>query len=196
MSMADTPESNDEIPAFRISPKKVDDSWKEEMRREREHVAAAAAQAPAAPAAAAAGPGTIENFPPPADGQPQSQIPGEKETGSEPAATPDKAGQMQSKIFMNLLASLAQQTLMQLGEIESPYSGQREFDLRGAKSTIELLGVLQSKTKNNLTAEENEALTEALHDLHQRFVEVTREVQRQMQAQAQKAALAGGRPGR
>src|SRR5438105_202567 len=54
-AMADSDEKKDEIPAFKFSQKKVDDSWKEEVRREREAAArAAAAQRPQAASAAPA----------------------------------------------------------------------------------------------------------------------------------------------
>jgi hypothetical protein len=198
-TMADSnEEKKEEVPAFRFSEKKVDDSWKEEVRRERE----LAAKAGAAPAAGE------RKAPPsakPAAGQQQKQSSPDEDDGdlddggaAAPAAeksTRSAAEQQQSKIFMNFLAGLAQQTLMQLGEIESPFTGQREVDLQGARYTIELLSTIQNKTKGNLTPEEESALKDAIHDLKMRYVEVTQEVQRQMQAQAAKGGPGGGAAG-
>ena len=183
--MADTPggeqdKQKEEIPAFRFTEKKVDDSWKEEVRRER---LAAEKGAPGtkgpAPAAGAAA---------------QPQEPARGKGKPEEGATPQTA---QAKIFMEFLAGLAQQALMQLGEIESPFTGQREVDLQGARYTIELLAILQAKTKGNLSPEEDTALKNVLRDLKLRYVEIANEAQRQMAAQVHKAAKEGGgrRPG-
>ena len=191
-------EKKEDVPAFRFSEKRVDDSWKEEVRRERE-LAAKAAAGPAAGGKAPAAPKSPAS-------QQQSQAPGASPEDEEleddtlaPAAPAAKsnlsaAEQQQSKIFMNFLAGLAQQTLMQMGEIESPFTGQREVDLQGARYTIELLSTIQHKTRTNLLPEEESALKDAIHDLKMRYVEVTQEVQRQMQAQAAKGGP-GGAPG-
>ena len=59
--MSDTPENEpkEDIPAFKITPKTVDESWKEEARRDREQLAARVCQqvrrVPATPTARQAG---------------------------------------------------------------------------------------------------------------------------------------------
>jgi hypothetical protein len=188
--MTDTPTGqNEEIPAFRISEKKVDDEWKEQMRRERAAAAAAReappqraqAPAPGAPAAAAA---------------PESMPGARPAPQAQPGQPKASAADQQAKIFMALLGSLAQQALMQLGEIPNPFTGQQELDLQGGRSTIDLLAVLQAKTKGNLSAEESQALEETIHDLKMRYIEIANEVQRHMQAEAQRAMGKGpARPG-
>lgn len=177
----------EDIPTFRITEKKVDDSWKEEARREKE--AAARAAGPAKPRAE-----PMPNQPATAKAAPSAEAP--KPEGEAPAKSP--AEQQQAKIFMTFLAGLAQQALMQLGEIENPYTGQQDLDLQGARYTIELLATIQAKTKGNLTPNEDQSLTETIHDLKLRYVEVANEVQRQMAAQMQKGAPGAGgglRPG-
>ena len=206
--MADSnEEKKDEVPAVRFSEKKVDDSWKEEVRREREAAARAAAGKPeprkASPAPAKA-PASAESPAAPTAKAADADDLEEAEEAGEAAPDPNApklsaAEQQQSKIFMNFLAGLAQQTLMQMGEMESPYTGQREVDLQGARYTIELLATVQNNTNGNLLPDEATALKEALHDLKIRFVEVTQEMQRQMQAKAAggPGGLGGGglRPG-
>ncbi|MGD0088598.1 MAG: DUF1844 domain-containing protein [Planctomycetota bacterium] len=185
--MAEKPaEPNEEVPAFIVSEKKVDDSWKEEVRRERER--AARGEAPSAPS------GKPDTQAPPGGGPAAAQAqPGREAPRGKRAAQPQDQA---AKMFITFLAGLAQQTLMQLGDIANPFSGQREVDLQGARYTIELLSVIQAKTKNNLTEEEENALTSSIGDLKMRFVEVANEVQRQMQAEAQRAATRGAaRPG-
>ena len=195
-------EKKEEIPAFKISDKRVDDSWKEEVRREREAAAAAKAAAattakPAAAGSAAPAPAHDDDplAPQPSTG---AAKPAASKTGGPPA--PQKpagtaAEQQATKIFMNFLAGLAQQALMQMGEIESPFSGQREMDLQGARYTIELLSVIEQRTHGNVTEDEATAMKEAIHDLRVRFVQITQEVQRQMAAQAAGGKGAPGVPG-
>jgi len=185
---ANPEEEKQDIPAFRISDKRVDDSWKEEVKREREQAAAAKAAQKTPPAAEAAAAGALPKE--------ATQEGADQKSPAAPAAKSESAEpptvlQQQSQIFMSLLAQLAQQALIQLGEIESPYSGQREMDLRGGRYSIELLATIQAKTKGNLNAEEEASLHETLHDLKLRFVELTNELQRQ----AQKKAMGGARPG-
>lgn len=181
--MAEKPEASpDEIPAFRVSEKRVDDSWKEEVRRERE----AAAKALAAESRPAA-PSPVPGAPGPAPAKPGAQ--GQK-------APPPTAEQQQSRVFLSFVATLAQQALLQLGDIQNPVTGQHEVDLQGARYVIDVLGVIQAKTKGNLTAEEVEALSGTIGELKMRYVEVANEVQRQMQAQVQRSAPRGPlRPG-
>ncbi|MFH0938434.1 MAG: DUF1844 domain-containing protein [Planctomycetota bacterium] len=183
--MTDNPQDpsklNEEIPTFRISPKKVDDSWKEEVRREQK--AADATGGYNTPS------GKSINNP---DSATKAAVPREVgKTVEAPQSALSAAEQQQSKIFMTFIAGLAQQALMQLGEIESPFTGQREVDLQGARYSIELLSILQIKTKGNLTKEEAAALTEALRDLKMRYIEIANEMQRQMAAQIQKSAKGG-----
>lgn len=193
--MAEEPvKPNENIPAFRVSEKKVDSSWKEEVRREREKAEQAATPrspvaepAGAAPAAASAGARV--------KGGGGGGV-GGGEGGREKQSPQQALEQQQSKIFLSFMANLVQQTLIQLGDIPNPFSGQREVDLQGARYTIEVLSVIQAKTKNSLTAEEEEFLTGGIGDLKMRYVEIANEVQRQMQAEAQKAAARGPqRPG-
>ena len=181
-------ENKEEVPAFRISPKRVDDSWKEEVRRERE--AAARVAAGAVPAASPAAQQEASGPAPKNSAAPEAAEPGENP--KEQKAAGGVGEQQQTKIFMTFLAGLAQQCLMQMGEMESPYSGQREMDMQGARYTIELLATIQNKTKNNLSPEESEALNDAIHDLKIRYIEITQELQRQVQAKAGGGAV---RPG-
>ena len=74
---------------------------------------------------------------------------------------------------MSFLAGLAQQALMQLGEIENPFSGQVELDLQGARYTIEILNTLLAKTKGNLSVDEERLLKDALYQLRMRYLSKT-----------------------
>ena len=54
----------------------------------------------------------------------------------------------------------------------SPDGGDSQ-DLELARTDLDLLGLLQEKTKGNLTGDEERLLTQALTDLRMRYVEVT-----------------------
>lgn len=72
--------------------------------------------------------------------------------------------------FQHFISGVAAQVLMQLGELENPMAGEKRVDLESARYSIDILQMLEEKTKGNLTPEEQRYLTAALHDLRMRFV--------------------------
>lgn len=72
--------------------------------------------------------------------------------------------------FLSFLSGIAAQALMQLGEIDSPIYGKRIVDLDAARYSIDVIGILEEKTKGNLTDEEARYVAAALHDLRMRYV--------------------------
>ena len=83
----------------------------------------------------------------------------------EPQAEPK-----QSLTLTNFLTSLGYQTLMHLGELPHPDTQERNLDLEAAKETIDLLGLLESKTRGNLTPEEDQIFKTLLPELQMKFV--------------------------
>ncbi len=73
--------------------------------------------------------------------------------------------------FAVLATSFSTQALMALGEIENPFTKKRETDLDEAKFHIDMLSMLEVKTKGNLTPDEARMLEALLFDLRMRFVE-------------------------
>jgi len=72
--------------------------------------------------------------------------------------------------FSTFVFSLSSSALAHLGEIPDPMTGQKKGDLALAKQTIDILGMLEEKTKGNLTSEEDSLLKSVLYDLRLRFV--------------------------
>jgi hypothetical protein len=72
--------------------------------------------------------------------------------------------------FSSFLLSLSSSTLLHLGEIADPQSGEKKKDLALAKQTIDIITLLKDKTKGNLTEEEEKLLEHLLYDLRMRFV--------------------------
>lgn len=75
--------------------------------------------------------------------------------------------------FFQLVLSLQAAAWQQMGKVASPVTGKVERDLNQAKVSIDILEMIQKKTKGNLTGEEQKLLDQALHDLHLNYVEET-----------------------
>jgi len=76
--------------------------------------------------------------------------------------------------FSTFVLSLSHSALVHLGDAPPPDGQAPERNLPLARQTIDLLGILQEKTRNNLTGEEERLLDQALYDLRMRFVEVSK----------------------
>lgn len=72
--------------------------------------------------------------------------------------------------FGTLVAELAMQASLFMGEIPDPETNEPIVDLNRAKYLIDELGVLEEKTKGNLTPQEDQALKTMLFDLRMRYV--------------------------
>jgi hypothetical protein len=81
--------------------------------------------------------------------------------------------------FNGLVGMLATQAVMYMGAMADKTSGQAIFDPEYSKHMIDLLGVLEEKTKGNLTDDEARDLQQILHELRSRFVELARVVAEQ-----------------
>ncbi len=57
--------------------------------------------------------------------------------------------------------------------MEHPVTGKREVDLELGKHWIDILGMLQQKTRGNLLAQEQQVLEGLLADLRMQFVSLT-----------------------
>jgi hypothetical protein len=73
--------------------------------------------------------------------------------------------------FPTFVISLCTQALAHLGEIPDPATGTISADLNGARQLIDILAILQEKTRGNLDADESTLIEQALYDLRIRFVE-------------------------
>jgi len=81
---------------------------------------------------------------------------------------------MPSIDFTTFVASLSHSALMHLGEAPPLEGHPAEQNFPLARQTIDLLGLLEEKTKGNLTGDEERILAHTLFDLRTRFVEVSK----------------------
>ena len=132
----------------------VDEDWKSQVQREKEtlaaQVATPAASTTAAPAAGASSTPTA----------PESQ-------GAAPQRGPLPPASL-TILITSLIAQASmvlEESLKQEGEVRTQY-------LEEARHIIDLLGVLEEKTKGNCTEEETKLLTQALYEMRMAFVAV------------------------
>jgi hypothetical protein len=76
--------------------------------------------------------------------------------------------------FVNFLMSIASNAAAALGMMEHPVTGQRGVDLPLGKHWIDVLGMLEEKTRGNLSPQEQQIFTGLLSDLRMQFVSLTR----------------------
>lgn len=76
--------------------------------------------------------------------------------------------------FINFLMSIASNAASSLGMMEHPVTGERGVDLQLGKHWIDILGMLQEKTKGNLHPQEEKIFTGLLADLRMQFVSLSK----------------------
>jgi hypothetical protein len=72
--------------------------------------------------------------------------------------------------FLDLVQYLQMGAMVGLGMLQGPDGKRPPVDLPAAKDAIDLLGILQEKTKGNLTKEEEEVLREGLYHLRMGYM--------------------------
>lgn len=151
----------------------VDSDWKMQARAEKEKLEAAEKQAATKrPAAAPASPGA----------------PG----GAMGAGAEGGPRELPPADFTTLLGSMVSQALMYLGAFPDPETGKAVVSLDYARFHIDLLEVLEAKTRGNLTPEEDRDIKQALSELRMRFVEISKAVAQMIKQRAgQQAGTVG-----
>lgn len=127
----------------------IDEDWKSQVQAEKE--AAEKAES------GEAGSGAKESAPTSASGESDQPLP--------PLPPPS---------FTEVITMFATQASMSLQQGADPSEKQRSEHLGYAKHFIDLLAVLEVKTKGNLTDEEAKMLDNLLHDLRMAYVSLNR----------------------
>jgi len=76
--------------------------------------------------------------------------------------------------FSAFVFSLARTALIHMGLETHPETGGQDANLPAARETIDVLGMLEEKTRGNLTPEETELIAKMLYTLRMSYVEVAR----------------------
>ena len=138
--------------------KKVDEAWKDKVDREKLQ--------PAEPAPKTAQPSVQES--------PEPALAAAKPAGQERSGQRPKPGRPSQEVpqteFTFFLSSLSMQAMIALGEMPHPATNQPQEDLEQARYLIDVVGMLQEKTKGNLSPEESELMENLLYELRTRYV--------------------------
>ena len=94
------------------------------------------------------------------------------EAPSAPSADVPREGAPESleARFDVFLSGLTMEALVALGDMPHPATKRQAVNLAQAKYLIDLLGVLEEKTKGNLTVDEERLLKDALYQLRMRYL--------------------------
>ena len=77
--------------------------------------------------------------------------------------------------FVAFILSLASNAAVHFGDLPDPMTNQRrELDLDAAAQLIEIIAMLEEKTRGNLSMEERQLLEQILYELRLRYVEATK----------------------
>ena len=148
---------------------------KESVPEESREFAAPAATSPAAAATPAP-----EMPPSPTASEQQQQADAYRKSSKELDSRVELSGHSATDLemtFERFMMSLYMSAMFQLGLMHEQGS-QPRVDLLGARQTIDTLGLLQEKTKGNLTATEENFLQNCLYELRMAYVEVTNALSR------------------
>ena len=125
-----------------------------------------------------------------AENQPESW-PGAAETEGDGGAEQeeefddnDMPGADDPASFVNFLTTLASQAASALGAVPHPVTGQRAIDLESGRYWIDVLAMLQEKTKGNLQAQEARLLEGLLSDLRMQYVAISRMAEEKLKQKA------------
>ncbi len=97
------------------------------------------------------------------------------------AAKQAKPAERDEVRFEDLVGLLATQALSYLGYFPDPQTGQSVVSIEYAKVHIDMLGLLESRTKGNLSEAEQTMLTKTVTELRSEFVEVSKAVAKAVQ---------------
>lgn len=106
----------------------------------------------------------------------EAPTPVEEAAASTEGAAEEIPGADDPASFTNFIMSIASNAASSLGMMEHPVTGKREVDLELGKHWIDILGMLQEKTRNNLLPKEQQILESLLADLRMQYVSLTNAV--------------------
>jgi hypothetical protein len=90
-----------------------------------------------------------------------------------PGAAPVRDDLKPNPLFGGLVESLASQALMYMGAMRDPMTGQAHQDLQQSQTMIDMLAMLEEKTKGNLAKEEADMIKQVLDEVRMHFVRIT-----------------------
>src|SRR5688572_1296393 len=170
---------SDEQTSYKVTDRRLfnpDGSPREVPPEEKPEPKPATAEAPAVDVSAkpeapdstiTASPAVADEAQPQSSSQPEVHAPAEQSVETELPGADDPAR------FASFMMSIASNAASSLGMMEHPVTGKREVDLELGKHWIDVLGMLQQKTRGNLLPQEQQILEGLLADLRMQYVSLT-----------------------
>lgn len=109
--------------------------------------------------------------------EPESRVPPRPQPA--PPVEPEPEEEEASERFAVLVSYLSTTAMFQLGLLPGPGGEYIPTDLANASRTIDLLEVLQEKTRGNLTGQESKLLEDVLYELRMTYLEVQKQASKQ-----------------
>jgi len=132
-----------------------------ERREGVESTAAAAPEPPPSPTA-----------PAPSRSQPRAEKEPVRQARQAYEQQSGRAGEGKSDME-TLILSLSTSSMIQLGLVEDPAGGRIPADFEASRHTIDMLAVVQEKTRGNLTPQEEQLLEQVLYELRLAYVNLS-----------------------
>ena len=129
-----------------ISPKKIDESWKEQVEQEKQRLER---EGPAAK---------------PGAGKTSEELPGTRQE------MPGAREELPEARFDLFVSGLAMDALIALGDAPHPVTKKQAANLSQARYLIDMLGILEEKTRGNLSVDEERLLKDLLYQLRMRYM--------------------------
>ena len=109
------------------------------------------------------------------EARPQEETNGPASTEApKPQETPETATTQEADYpqvnFTNFVLSLSTSAIFHFGDFPDPEGGKAQRNLPAAKQTIDILDMLNEKTKGNLNEPENKLIQGVLYELKMRYV--------------------------
>jgi len=127
----------------RFTEKKVDQSWKNGVSKNKDD-------------------GKEASHKPSEEKQPKTQKSNAQQ--EEPASN-------EKLTFLSFINSLGIQALFHMGDIPNPMTKEKETNLAAASEVIDIISLLEEKTKGNLNNEESKLISALVYDLRMRYIE-------------------------
>jgi hypothetical protein len=102
--------------------------------------------------------------------EPKTEAKEAEPRAEKPAGQAQEEGSFPDLNFSTFVFSLGTSAMYHFGDFPDPVTKKAERNLEAAKQTIDILGILQDKTKGNLSEDEQRLLESLLYELRMRYV--------------------------
>jgi hypothetical protein len=103
----------------------------------------------------------------------KDQVEREKVQAAAGLSEPGPKSKKEDSKFSIFISTLGMQAMVAMGEMADPSTNYKAVNLDQAKYLIDMLGVIQDKTKGNLTVEEGDLINSVVYQLRMKYLELS-----------------------